>query len=86
MFRYISAGLAVAVGIGSMVYAQEPLIDSSAAPAAPAAQTVQVKQAAPAPAPAPEAKTPDEQLTELKGKVDGLDESYAETKSTVAKS
>ncbi|MGA2506090.1 MAG: hypothetical protein ABSF80_01260 [Chitinispirillaceae bacterium] len=89
MFRYISAGLAVAVGIGSMVYAQEPLIDSSAAPAAPAAQTVQVKQEqAPAQvkqvAPAPEAKSSDEQLADLKGKVDGLDESYAETKSTVA--
>jgi hypothetical protein len=82
MFRYLSAGLAAAVVIGSMVYAQEPASDSSAAPAAPAAQTVQVKQEQ---APAPDTKSSNEQLTELKGKVDGLDEPLAAMKSTVDK-
>ena len=78
MFRYISASLAAAVVTGSMVYAQEPAIDSSAAPDTPAiTQAVQ--------SPAPETKSPDEQLADLKGKVDGLDEPLAAMKSTVDK-
>ena len=78
MFRHITAGLAVAVGIGSMVYAQEPVNDSSAAPDAPAiTQTVQATES--------ETKSPEEQLAELKGKLDGLDEPLAATKSTVDK-
>ncbi|MBN2188463.1 MAG: hypothetical protein JW699_03335 [Chitinispirillaceae bacterium] len=36
-------------------------------------------------APAPEASSADEQLAELKGKLDGLEESYLETKGTVGK-
>jgi hypothetical protein len=78
MFRHITAGLAVAVGIGSMVYALEPVNDSSAAPDAPAiTQTVQATES--------ETKSPDEQLVDLKGKVDGLDEPLAAIKSTVDK-
>jgi hypothetical protein len=75
MFRYLSRSLAIAVGIGSMVYAQEPAKDSSATPAAPTVQTAR--------APMPETKNQDEQIAEIKGKLDGLDEPIAAMKSTV---
>jgi hypothetical protein len=72
MFRVFLAGLIMmAAGIGFQAFAQEVENDS-------ASQKPAVQQAA-------ETKSTDEQLTELKGKLDGLDESYLETKGTVDK-
>lgn len=81
MNRFIAASLAVAVGLGSQVFAQGAETDSTAKQPA-------VQQSAPAmenTASSPEVKNSDEQLTNLKGKVDGLEESYLDTKGTVAK-
>ena len=61
---------------------------TNAAPApvnAQAAAPAPVAEPAPAPKETEQAASSDEKLTNLKGEVDGLSESYAETKSTVSK-
>lgn len=81
MNRFISAGLVVAVGLGSQVFAQDAATDA-------ASQVPAVEQTAPAAdaeASAPEVKSVEEQLADLKGKVDGMDEPIAAMKSTVDK-
>lgn len=84
MNRFLTAGLVVAVGLGSHVFAQEDAGD-------PAAQIPAVEQLAPATdverenSTTPAVKSIEEQLADLKGKVDGMDEPIAAMKSTVDK-
>jgi hypothetical protein len=79
MNRFILSGFLVAAGIGSSVYAQEAAGDSAKAPAtqqvAPGSQDEQT----------PAAKSTEEKLSELKQKLDGLDEPLSTLNSTVDK-
>jgi hypothetical protein len=80
MNRFILSGLLVAAGIGSLAYAQDAKSDSAGTQQVAPATAEQTQSDA-----APAAKSTEEQLSEVKQKLDGLDEPLATMQSSLDK-